>query len=614
MPRYPSGPRSFLTDEEKQQKPKVTGTLLKRILSYLAPYWMQLLFVFAAIFLAAAAGLLPSVVIGKIVDEALTGSDMGRLLRLVLLAFMALAASQVIGVSETYVNSWISGRIVYDMKNQMYGHLQHMPHSFFTTEKQGDILTRLNSDISGVSGVISGTLAQAAGDIATIVTTLAALFSMNWPLALAGVVVVPLFILPTRSAGRVRWKLAARSQQKQDEMNEQVGETLSVSGALLVRLLTREKTEYDKFRKLNEEHTALAVREARSGTWFRVFMGLFSQLGPLLIYSVGGWLMISRLDASLSVGTVTAMVALVNRLYRPVQSVMNLNVSFVRSLALFTRIFDYLDRMNPLTEKPHPLSPPLDGAEVRFSGVSFGYTQDREILRDLSFAVPGGKMYALVGPSGSGKSTIVSLIPRLYDVKQGRVSVAGVDVRDFSLNHLRGGIGMVTQDSHLFNGSVLDNLLAAKPGAAQEEVESACRAAGIHGFIAAQPEGYQTQVGARGLRLSGGEKQRLSIARAILRDPKILILDEATSSLDSITENAVRDALEKLMRGRTSIVIAHRLSTVLAADRILVVSGGKIAEEDSHEELLMKGGLYRELYETQFREVIDREGPGESRG
>ena len=600
-------PRGFLTDEEKKHMPKVTKGLLLRILSYLKPYWFQFFLVFAAILLSATVGLLPSIITGRIVDQALVGRNMELLIKLLLMAFVTLAASQVIGVLESYINAWISQRIIFDMKNQMYDHLQHMPHSFFTSEKQGDIITRMNSDISGVSSVISGTLSSIVSNVATVVTTLVALFTMSWQLAIVGIVVIPLLILPTRSVGRTRWKLLSESQEKHDEMNQLVNETLSVSGSLLVKLFAREKVEYDRFVSVNEEVTRLALKEQRSGKWFHVIMGMFTQIGPLLIYFAGGYFIIRSVDPTLTVGTITATVALINRLYRPVQSLLNLQVDFTRSLALFTRIFDYFDMENTIVSPKNPRKPDVTRKDIIFEHVVFSYDPEKPLLTDIDFTVPGGKMYAIVGPSGSGKSTVVNLIPRLYDVKGGRVAIGGINVKAFDLYYLREQIGVVTQDTYLFNGTIRENLLYAKQDATQEELERACRTASIHDFIVSQPQGYDTVVGNRGLKLSGGEKQRLSIARVILKDPKILILDEATSALDSISENAIQDALETLMQSRTSIVIAHRLSTILKADRILVVKDGVIAEQGTHEELLAKGGVYRELYETQFRQVLDYE-------
>ena len=601
------GPRGFLTDEEKQNMPTVTKELIFRILGYLKPYWLQFILVFVAILLSAVVGLYPSIITGRIVDQALGGKDLALLIKLLLLAFGTVMASQIIGVVESYINSWISRRIIFDMKNQMYDHLQHMPHAFFTTEKQGDIITRMNTDISGVSSVISGTLTSIVSNIATVITTLVALFSMSWQLALVGIVVIPLLIIPTKAVGKTRWKLASESQAKADEMNQLINETLSVSGSMLVKLFTREKEEYDRFVKVNEEVTQLSLKETRSGSWFRVAMGMFGQIGPLLIYFAGGYFIINNLDTTLTVGTITATVALVNRLYRPVESLLNIGVDFTRSLALFTRIFDYFDKVPAIVSPENGKKPEVKNADIKYEHVSFSYIPEKPLLTDIVFTVPGGKMYAIVGPSGSGKSTVVNFLPRLYDVVGGKVTIGGVDVRDFDLQYLRDCIGVVTQETYLFNGTIKENLLYARESATDEEIEQACKIANIHDYIVSQPDGYNAVVGNRGLKLSGGEKQRLSIARVILKDPKILILDEATSALDSISENSIQEALEHMMEGRTSIVIAHRLSTILKADSILVVKDGVIAEQGTHDELLAKGGVYRELYETQFRKVIDME-------
>lgn len=597
------GPRGFLTDAEKENLPTVTWPLIRRILGYLAPYWGKFVLVFVTILLSAVLGLLPSIITGRIVDEALVGESMALLIKLLLAALVTLTASQLVTIVTGYLNAWISQHIIFDMKNQMYYHLQRMSHGFFTSERQGDIITRMNTDVSGVSSVISGTLSSILSNLATVVTTLIALFSMNWKMAIIGILVIPLLILPTRSAGRTRWKLLSDSQAKNDELNQLINETLSVSGSMLTKLFTREETEYDKFVKVNGEVTKLALKEQLSGRWFRLIMGIFTQIGPLLIYFAGGWLIIARGEAGLTVGAITAMVALVNRLYRPVESLLNIQVDFTRSLALFTRIFDYFDREIDISSPKDARKPSMKGADIEYKHVRFGYTEEVEILHDINLTVKSGEMAAIVGPSGSGKSTIINFIPRLWDVDGGSVTIGGVNVQDFDLKYLRSQIGFVTQDTYLFNGTIRDNLLYAKPDATEEEMIEACKAASIHDFISSQPDGYDTQVGNRGLKLSGGEKQRISIARVILKDPQILLLDEATSALDSISESAIQDALEVLMKGRTSIVIAHRLSTIMAADKILALKDGVIAQCGTHEELLEAGGVYKELYETQFGDV-----------
>ena len=601
------GPRGFLTDEEKNNMPKVTKSLIKRILGYLKPYSLQFILVFVTILLSAVVGLFPSLITGKIVDDALVGKDLKLLVQLLIAAFCTLTVSQVIGIAENYINAWISQRIICDMRNQMYGHLVNMPHAFFTTEKQGDITTRMDTDISGVSSVISGTLSSIVSNIATVVTTLVALFTMSWMLAVVGIVVIPLLILPTRSVGKTRYKLLTEGQQKRDEMNQVISETLSVSGSLLVKLFTREKKECDNFSRINDAVAQTAMKEQRSGSWFRVVMGMFTQIGPLLIYFAGGLIIVKQWDAALSVGTITATVALINRLYRPVESLLNIGVDFTRSLALFSRIFDYFDRKNTIRSPENAKKPDVKNKDIVYDHVAFSYTPEKQILSDVNFTVPGGKMYAIVGPSGSGKSTVVNFVPRLYDVDKGSVRIGGTDVRDFDLSYLREKIGLVSQETYLFNGTILDNLKYAKDDATMEEIESACRMANIHDLIRSLPDGYNTEVGNRGLKLSGGEKQRISLARVILKNPEILILDEATSALDSISENAIQDALERMMKDRTSLVIAHRLSTILKADRILVVKDGVIAEQGTHEELLALNGTYHELYETQFRTALDYE-------
>ena len=610
--RMGPGMRGHLTEEEKLNKPKVTKELLLRILGYLKPYRFQFIFVFIAILLSAVLGLLPSVITGKIVDKALVDRDMAQLIRLCLAAFAAVFVSQLVGVLESYINSWISQRIIFDMKNEMYRHLEYMPHAFFTTEKQGDIVTRMNTDISGVSSVISGTLTSIVSNVATVVTTVVALFSMSWELAIVGMLVIPLLIIPSRSVGNTRFRLLTESQAKNDELNQVINETLSVSGSMLLKLFTREEKEYENFVRINDEVTQISLKEARSGKWFRVVMGLFTQVGPLLIYLAGGYFLIKNVNPAISVGTITATVALINRLYRPVESLLDMGVSFTRSLALFSRIFDYLDRPITIKSPENGKTPHMEREDIVFDHVKFQYVEDKPLLTDVCFTVPGGKMYAIVGPSGSGKSTVINMIPRLYDTIEGSVSIAGVNVRDIDLKYLRSNIGIVTQDTYLFNGTIRDNLLYAKDDATEAEIIEACKKANIYDFIMKQPQGLDTPVGNRGLKLSGGEKQRISIARVILKDPKILILDEATSALDSISENAIQDALETMMVGRTSIVIAHRLSTILKADSILVVADGVIAEQGTHEELLDMNGVYRELYETQFRAAIDYENSADS--
>ncbi|MBE6727939.1 MAG: ABC transporter ATP-binding protein [Ruminococcaceae bacterium] len=604
----PRGPRSFLTEEEKRNKPKVTKSLIKRILSYLKPYLPQFILVFTALAISAVLGLFPSIITGKIVDEIIdTDRSIYTLAYLLVLAFIVLVLSQVISVLEQYINSWISQKIIFDMKNQMYDHLQRMSHRFFTSEKQGDIITRMNSDINGVSSVISGTLTTIVSNVLISGTCIFSLFYTDWRLAIVGLIILPIMIFPTRAVGKKRWELASEVQEAQDELNQQVDETLSVSGSMLVKLFTRERKEYEKFRNINNRVTNTTIKEHRAGSWFHVMLGMFIQTAPLMIYFAGGFLIISGWDKGLTVGDISVIVALINRLYQPVRQLLNLQVDFVRSLALFTRIFEYYDKPCEITNPENPKLPDITDSTIEFRDVHFSYERNIEILKGVSFTLPSGKMYAIVGASGAGKSTIINMIPRLYDTVKGNVLIAGVDVKEYDLAYLRQNIGVVTQDTYLFNGTIRENLLYAKSDATQDELDFACRAANIYDFISKLPDGYDTIVGNRGLKLSGGEKQRISIARVILKDPKILILDEATSSLDSISENSIQTALDTLMIGRTSLVIAHRLSTVLAADQIMVLQDGTIQDEGTHDELLERSERYRELYETQFRRVLEHE-------
>ena len=376
---------------------------------------------------------------------------------------------------------------------------------------------------------------------------------------------------------------------------------------MLVKLFTKEEAEYNKFKRINEDVTKTTIKERRAGSWFHVFLGLFIQIVPLLIYFAGGFLIMSKSDSTLTVGDITVVVSLVNRLYHPVRSLLDLQVDFVRSLALFTRIFEYLDRPHLIENPKNPQKPDLSDCKIEFCDVRFSYEKSKEILKGVNFSVPSGEIHAIVGTSGAGKSTIIGMIPRLYDTDSGEVKIAGVNVKDFDLAYLRSNIGIVTQDTYLFNGTILENLLYAKPSASVEEIENACKVANIYDFIMNLPNKFDTIVGNRGLKLSGGEKQRVSIARVVLKNPKLLILDEATSSLDSISENLISDALNNVMVGRTSIVIAHRLSTVIAADKIMVIDKGIITNEGTHSELLENSPKYKELYETQFKKVLDYE-------
>ncbi|MFB0957432.1 MAG: ABC transporter ATP-binding protein [Clostridiaceae bacterium] len=598
------GSRGFLSDEEKANRPKVSRELLLRIWGYLRPYWKQLSLVFVAILAASVLQVFPAILTGRIIDEGLIGRNLPVLVSLIGMSLGVTLGANLIGVLESYLNAWISQHITFDMRNSMFRHLQGMSQQFFTTNQQGDIITRMTSDISGVQLIITNTLTSILSNSITLTVALIAMYRKNWILATLGLILVPLFTLPTKRVGKTRWSLTREAQVHNDEINSILNETLSVSGQMLVKLYGREDAEYRRYEAANRAMIDLNIRERMAGRWFRVALTTFSSIGPMLIYLVGGVLMM-RYDSNLTVGDITVLVALLGRMYAPVNALMNIQVDWIRSMALFTRIFEYFDLPQDITSPPDAVVPKAAAGRVDFEQVSFAYDPDRPILKDISFSLDPGRSIAIVGPSGSGKSTIINLIPRLYDVTGGRVRLDGIDVRRLELGFLRQQIGVVTQDTYLFNGTIRDNLLYARPEATQAELDRACDQANILDFIRRQPQGYDTLVGNRGLKLSGGEKQRLSIARVLLKDPAVLIFDEATSALDSISEATIQEAIDPLIQSRTSIIIAHRLSTILAADEILVLKDGRIVERGIHTDLVTRNGIYRELYETQFLKAAD---------
>ncbi len=593
------GGRGYLTEEELANRPKVTGALLARIFSYLKPYWRQLVLVLVCIVVSSYFSLLPSILTGRIIDEGLIGRDLGQLIKLIILSLAVTLGANLIGVAESYLNTWIAQHITFDMRNSMFRHLQAMSQRFFTANNQGDIITRMTSDIDGVKTIITNTFTNILSNAVTLIVALVAMFQKNSILAFVGLLVVPLFTLPTRKAGKTRWTLTREAQAYNDEINGVLNETLSVSGQMLVKLFGKEDYEYKRYEELNRKMIGLNIRESMAGRWFRVVIVTFSSIGPMLLYLVGGILMI-RYDQSLTVGDITVLVALLGRMYGPVNNLLNIQVDWIRSMALFTRIFEYYDMPLEIENPPDAKIPDEVTGTVRFDHVDFHYEPSRQILKDVSFTLNAGDCIAIVGPSGSGKSTMINLIPRLYDSTGGTVFFDGMDVKTLDLRWLRKNIGIVTQDTYLFNGTIRENLLYAKPDATEEDLVEACRKANIYEFIENQPDGLDTMVGNRGLKLSGGEKQRLSIARVLLKDPALLIFDEATSALDSISEKAIQDAIDPLIKARTSILIAHRLSTILAADEILVLQDGKIVEKGQHNDLVALGGVYTRLYETQF--------------
>lgn len=449
----------FETEEEIQNRPEINRKLLSRILGWLAPYWPKLLLSLLIIVISAVLNVLPSILTGRMIDQGFIAGNFSLLVKLVIASVMVMLGSSLLGVLENYMNVWVSEHIARDMKNEMYAHLQQMSQRFYTTNKQGDIMTRMTGDVNGVQRVITGTLTSTVSNVAVLVTSIIAMVQKNWLLALVGIAILPLFILPTKNVGKKRWQLTMESQKQNDEANQILNETLSVSGQQLVKIFTNEEQELQKFERTNEAIKRLGIKESMAGRWFRMAIGTFTNMGPMLIYLIGGVLILKMGRNDLTVGDVTVMVTLLTRMYRPVSSLLGVQVDFFRALALFDRIFEYLDMPVEIENKEDAIKPsPLTGV-LRFDQVDFGYNHDKLILQDVTFEVPAQNMTAIVGQSGVGKSTITYLVMRLYDVNEGRVTIDGHDVRDIDLRFLRQNIGMVTQEAYLFNGNIRDNLL-----------------------------------------------------------------------------------------------------------------------------------------------------------
>ena len=647
---------AFLSHDEQQDQPLVTRELLLRVWSFARPYLRHVILLLVTILLTTGITLISPLLMRSLIDDAIPNSNT-RLLNLLAVGLIAVpVVNGLVGVWQRDLSAFVGESTIYDLRNAVYGHFQHMSLRFFTQSRTGELMSRLNNDVVGAQQAVSSTMISIISNIVQVVATLAIMIALEWRLTLLGLVVVPLFYFPARRIGRVLRDLRRKSMILNAEMNATMNETLNVSGALLVKLFGREEREMTRFRRDSAAVRDLGVRSAVIGRWFFMILGIIGAIGSALVYWVGGYLTI---QGAFTIGTIVAFGAYLTQLYGPLMALTNSPVEFAQSMVSFERVFEVLDIPMEITEKADAIA--LDEVEgsLTFEDVTFDYdelksgqqaglsevvrysrggdetllrrgrrqkesavgerdeslddssTDDEDVtevlperriaLQDISFHIQPGQLVALVGPSGAGKTTVTYLIPRLYDPTEGRVLLDGHDLRDVTLQSLSKNIGMVTQETYLFYDTVRANLLYARPDASEVEMIAAARAANIHDFIASLPDGYDTVVGERGYRLSGGERQRVAIARVILKDPRILVLDEATSHLDSLSEALIQDALQHVMKGRTSLVIAHRLSTILAADLILVMDHGRLVEVGTHAELMESGGLYSSLYETQFR-------------
>jgi ATP-binding cassette subfamily B protein len=646
----------FLRYDEEQDRPEINRALVHRAWSYGRPYQGRIAAMLALIAIVTVLGLAPPLLVRNLIDRALPDRDFQRLSLLALGMLAVPLINGLLGVAQRYLGASVGEGIICDLRTELFAHLHRMSLRFFTNVKTGELMSRLNNDVIGAQRAVSGTLVEVFTNSITLVSALVIMLRLEWRLTLLAVAVLPLFLIPARFLGRKLRAIVRRQMTLNAEMNAMMDETLNVSGAVLVKLFGRAAAEVGRFRGRAERVRQAGVRQAYTMRWFFLTVSLISAVGSVVVFWVGGLLVLR--GSGFTIGTIVAFTAYLGMLYGPLSALTNARMDLATSLVSFERVFEVLDL--PLEIKERADAKPLTSVRghVRFSGVSFSYqpgdaaeeaaaaglaevvrfagprgqgmsapplSQEggklvtcaaqgenlaavpqapatrRWALRDLDFEVKPGQLAALVGPSGSGKTTVTYLLPRFYDPTEGTVSIDGHDLRDLTLSTLADQIGVVTQETFLFNDTIRANLLYAKPEANPAEVEAACRAANIHDFIAGLPDGYDTIVGNRGYRLSGGEKQRVAIARVILKNPRILVLDEATSSLDSQSEALIQEALEGIMRGRTSLVIAHRLSTILAADIILVLEAGRLVEQGTHAELLAGGGLYASLYETQFK-------------
>jgi len=572
-----------------------------RVGAFFLPYWRAELLTLACIVAAAVLGLLPPLFTRYLIDDAIPAGSMQAVLFGVGGMIGAALIAGVLGVYQGYLNSLVGEGIMRDIRTSMVSHLHRMSLSFFTNTKTGEIMNRVSSDVDNVDNIVTGTFVTIVTNVATMVTTVVTIFILDWRLALLAIVVIPLMILPLSPIGRRMYAIRKQTRERRDEIESLTQETLSISGIILMKSFVREPFERARFNTSATRLMDLEIRLVMVGRWFIGAVNAMVIVGPALVWVGGAWLAI---QGGLTIGTIIAFVAYFGRLYTPASALAGVQVQIVSALAVFERIFEYLDMPvegGQPQEGADAIELPRVRGDIEFTDVSFSYDQARPVLRDVSFQVAAGQTVAFVGPSGAGKTTITNLVPRFYDTQSGAVLIDGIDVRGVTLASLRRDIGIVAQETYLFHDTIAANLRYGKLEATDEELIAAAKAANIHDFIASLPSGYQTMVGERGHKLSGGERQRLAIARVLLKNPRILILDEATSSLDSHNEALIQSALEVVMRGRTSLVIAHRLTTILKADVIFMVESGRIVESGTHAVLLARDGAYARLYREQFR-------------